>query len=520
MPFLEETGYMPKQKYGSSVEIRTYLEQVVKQFDLEDRIVFRSQVSDMTWNEDQKSWKTSLTIRRGPQAAEARDYSVHAEFVALASGLFPYPQVPKVPGLADFGGQMFHTSRWNYDLTGGTCNDVFPEMVKIKDARVGIIGTGATAIQVVPQLARHAKELYVFQRTPSMVHSRGQRDTDPREWREEIAYKPGWQKERMDNLAENIACHAEPGNDLVNDKWSGLEAYCALVGSNRYGTIAPEKAQEHIGTMLALDANQNRRARERVQEVVKDKQIADKLTPWYPSWCKRPTFSDAYLETFNRSNVHLVDTDGKGIERITREGVVVEGTEHPIDILVLSTGYRSPSGVGDPGSRTNILIIGRHGQKISEKWEQEGICTFQSTCTNGFPNLFYQTAVQGGATASYMHVLEVTSEHIAAIIAQAHQKSSNRTDKVVIEPTAAAEAGWGMRIAQGAAYFSAVAICTPSYLNSEGEAFEMPDPNDHVAMMKKAKAAIWQGGIVDFSRVLESWRSDGNLEGLMITVED
>lgn len=278
---------MPKQKYGSSVEIRTYLEKLIKQFDLEDRIVFRSQVTDLTWDEDQKAWRTSLTIRRGPNAAESITYSVHAEYVTLASGLFPYPQVPRVPGLADFQGQMFHTSRWNYDVTGGTCAEVFPDMAKLKDARVGIIGTGATAIQVVPQLTKHAKEVYVFQRTPSMVHTRGQRDTDSTEWREKIAYKPGWQKDRMENLAENIACHAEPGNDLVNDKWSGLDAYCALEGSNRFGVITPEKAKEHIGTMLALDASQNRKARERIQEIVRDKKVADRLTPWYPSWCKR-----------------------------------------------------------------------------------------------------------------------------------------------------------------------------------------------------------------------------------------
>lgn len=510
---------MPKQKYGSSVEIRIYLERLVKHFGLEDRFVFRSQITNLTWDEDQKTWKTSLTMRHGPGANKSKTFSVHADFVTLASGLFPYPQVPRVPGLADFKGQMFHTSRWSYNVTGGTCDNPFPDMYKLKDARVGIIGTGATAIQVVPQLAKHAKELHVFQRTPSIVHTRGQQDTDPTEWREKIAYKSGWQKERMENLAENLALNAEPGNDLINDKWSGLKAYCALVGSNRFGTIAPEKAQEHIDALLALDADQTREAREHIQHVVKNRQVADKLTAWYPTWCKRPTFSDVYLQAFNEPNVHLVDTDGKGIERVTSQGIVANGTEYPIDILVLSTGYRSPGGGGDPGSRTNIEIIGRNGRKISEKWEQEGICTFQSTCTNGFPNLFYQSAVQGGATVSYLHVLDVTSEHIAAVIAQAHERSFSKMGKVVIEPTAAAETAWGMRIAQTAAYFSAIAICTPGYLNLEGEANSMPDANDHISMMKKAKAANWQGGIVEFSRVLEKWRSDGSLEGFTVTVE-
>ena len=177
---------------------------------------------------------------------------------------------------------MFHTSRWNYDVTGGSSDVAFPEMEKLKGKRVGIIGTGATAIQVVPQLAKYAKELFVFQRTPSQVNARGQCDTDPTEWRDEIAAKSGWQKERLENLAEHLSGHKALGeDDLVNDEWSRLEAYCALIGSNRFGRISPEKAQEHIGRMVQLDTehNKNPRAHHKHHQGPRDREEADTVVP-------------------------------------------------------------------------------------------------------------------------------------------------------------------------------------------------------------------------------------------------
>jgi cation diffusion facilitator CzcD-associated flavoprotein CzcO len=516
LPFLEETGYMPKHKYSSGVEIRIYLEDLVKRFGLESRILYRSQVTGLEWDETSKAWKTGLSLRHGPDAKEERNISVHADFVTLASGLFPYPQVPKVPGLADFKGEMFHTSRWNYDITGGSSDTTFPEMEKLKGLRVGIIGTGATAIQVVPQLAKYAKSLHVFQRTPSQVNTRNQRATDPDEWKSKIAAKPGWQQARQENLAEHVAGHNAPGDeDLVNDGWSSLEAYCAIIGSNRFGRISPDKAQEHIGTLVALDAAHNKDARQHIADVVKDKSTADKLTPWYPTWCKRPTFSDMYLESFNASNVYLIDTDGRGIDAITPSGIVANGTEYPIDVLVLSTGYRSPVSDGDPGSRMGIEIRGPGGRTMADKWAEQGLSTLHGVFTNGFPNLFFQSAGQAAVTANFTHVLQVLSEHISGIIASGEAKEEGK--KVLIQPAAAAEEAWGMQIAQGAVFFSAVVICTPSYLNLEGEAFAMPPADDHAAMMKKAKAAIWQGGLVEFTKMMKDWR-EGGCEGVEVSV--
>ncbi|KAF1850855.1 FAD/NAD(P)-binding domain-containing protein [Cucurbitaria berberidis CBS 394.84] len=519
LPFLEETGYMPKQKYVSSVEIRDYLEDVVKKFGLDSRILFRSQATGLEWDEGLTAWKAELRTHRGPQGKEEKVVSVHADFVTIATGLFPYPQVPKVPGLADFEGPMLHTARWNYDITGGSSDTAFPELEKLKGKRVAIVGTGATAIQVVPQLAKYAKELYIFQRTPSQVNTRGQCDTDATEWREKIAAKTGWQKDRRENFADHLAGHLQPGiDDLVDDGWTQLKAYGALIGSNSFGLITPDKAQEHIGTLVALDSEHNAKARERIHRIVQDNETAKKLTPWYPTWCKRPTFSDLYLETFNSSNVHLVDTDGKGIDSVTSKSIVANGQDYPIDILILSTGYRSPTTGGDPGSRMGINILGRNARRMADKWEEQGLSTLHGVCSNGFPNLFFQSPAQAAATANYSHVIDVLSEHIASIIAIGLQRASDNKAKVVMEPTAAAEDAWGMQIAQGAAFFSAMVVCTPSYLNLEGEALQMPPPDDYAAMMKKAKSAIWYKGLVDFSRMIEAWRSDGKLEGVEISV--
>jgi cation diffusion facilitator CzcD-associated flavoprotein CzcO len=282
--------------------------------------------------------------------------------------------------------------------------------------------------------------------------------------------------------------------------------------------VTPEKAQEAIGTLMALDAKPAAKARARVSQIVKDAEVARKLTPWYPIWCKRPTFSDVYLEAFNNDNVQLIDTDGKGIEKFTQRSVVANGQEYPIDILILSTGYRSPLAGGDPGSRTGIEIVGRNGRRLEDKWQEQGISTLHGVLTNAFPNLFIQSSAQAAATANYAHVIDVLSEHIASIVEIAHQHSLENGKGVVIETSAAAEEAWGMMIAQGAAVFSALAVCTPGYLTLEGEAFKTPDPRDHAAMMKKAKGAVWSKGLVDFTREIERWRSDGKLEGLEVSV--
>ncbi|KAL6703136.1 hypothetical protein ACN47E_010198 [Coniothyrium glycines] len=519
LPLLEESGYIPKQKYSAGVEIRHHLESLVEKYGLKDRVYFRTQGSGLVWDEAKKVWKVDLTTHRGPEGQEETKLSILADFVILASGIFPYPKVPRVPGLSGFQGPIIHTSRWQYDVTGGSSNEAFPELDKLKDKKVGIIGTGATSIQVVPQLAKYAKELYVFQRTPSQVNSRGQRDTDLTEWREKIATRPGWQRERMDNLAEHMSGHLERGvDDRVNDGWTEIKTFCALTGSRQFGVVSPDKVPEHIGGLMALDAEHAAESRDRVKQIVKDQDTAAKLTSWYPTWCKRPTFSDIYLDAFNQENVHLVDTDGKGVEKFTPTSIVANSQEYPIDVLILSTGYQSFAVAGDPGSNMGIDIVGRNGRHMKEKWGEQGLSTLHGVFSNGFPNLFFQSIPQAGATVNQSHVLVVLSEHIASIIATSSARANAGDGPVAIEASSEAEDAWGLKIAQGAAYFTAYTVCTPSYLTGEGDALKMPDPDDHVAMMKKAKASPWYGGLVDYAHIIEEWRSDGKLGGVEISV--
>ncbi|EEB91388.1 hypothetical protein MPER_10257, partial [Moniliophthora perniciosa FA553] len=365
MPLLEETGYIPKHKYAYGPELLQHANRIAEKWDLKDKGLFRSEVKTLDWDDSGKSWVVKIEEYRGPNE-EKKVLTVRAQFIFLAFGVLNFPHIPKIPDMEQFKGHMFHTSRWDYTYTGGSPDDW--TMSNLKDKRVGIIGTGATAVQAVPQLAEWAKELYVFQRTPSSVDVRGQRETDPLVWQNEIAAKKGWQRERQLNLA-SYCSNTPNGPNMVNDGWTASPAYSVIIGGTRYGIITPDKIAEFTGNMFALDMERAHRIRTRVDEVVKDPMTAEKLKPWYPVWCKRPCFHDDYLPTFNKPDVHLVDTDGKGVERFTENGIVANGKEYPIDVLILSTGYRSPAdGSGSPAYRANLVIHGRNGLDMEEKW--------------------------------------------------------------------------------------------------------------------------------------------------------
>ncbi|ORY68389.1 uncharacterized protein BCR38DRAFT_334696 [Pseudomassariella vexata] len=517
LPLLEEMGYMPPHKYISGVGIRNYLVEMAKKWDLADKIMYRTQVNGLQWDDGIRAWKADMTTGRGPGGQEKSTLWMNADFVLLNTGLFPHPQVPKLPGLTGFEGAMFHTARWDYNVTGGSSETPFPTLDKLNGKRVGIIGTGATAIQVVPEVAKWAKELYVFQRTPSQVHVRGQRETDLTEWREQIAAKPGWQTERMENFAEHLSLGAPSDHkNLVGDGFSHLSAYYALIGGIGSDKVTPEKVPEHIGGLLALDATRAAKVRARVSEVVKDEDTAEKLTPWYPVWCKRPTFSDVFLQAFNQENVHLVDTDGKGVDGVTPRGLVFNGKEYPLDVLILSTGYRSPGvGSGNPSVRTGLEIVGRGGRTLTEKWTSQGPTTLHGCASNGFPNLFWMGPTQAGATANFAHVLEVLSRHVAHIVAKGHEQAGacKQDNGVVVEVRKEAEEAWSMLCLSGAAAFSATSVCTPSYLTNEGEAM-LGKPQE---LMQRARGAPWPTGMVAYIRELDAWHDAGKLEGIEVT---
>ncbi|KAI2626342.1 hypothetical protein GGS21DRAFT_529998 [Xylaria nigripes] len=522
MPLLQEMGYMPSHKYAPGVEIRHYLQNVVRTFGLEDKILFRAQVNRAEWDDEARRWKVDLSTWRGPKGQEQGTLSVNTEFTFMTAGLLAKPQFPRALGIGldGFKGQLFHTSLWNYDATGGSSEAVFPVLSKLADKRVGIIGTGATAIQAVPCLAKYAKELYVFQRTPSTIYNRNQKPTDLNEWNASITSRPDWYDHRNRNFSMAMArCLPAGESDLVNDEWSHYPAYSALTGDPEYAVVAPEKIPEMIGRFLVLDAPYTAAVRQKIKDLIQDPDTAEKLTSWYPTWCKRPCFSDQYLQTFNNPNVHLVDTDGKGVDGITANGVVANNTEYPLEVIILATGYSSPSADdGDPSIRAGIKIIGRNGRNLSEIFATEGISTLYGVASNGFPNLFWLGVAQSVVNPNHSYVLDTLARMSAYIIGEGHARVGDKTktqSRVTIEPEVAAQEAWSIRTMQGAARFATFSVCTPSYITME-KGPGITNQESPADMMKAARRSPWSGGMPAFLDLWTKWRDDGMLEGITV----
>ncbi|KAE9392956.1 FAD/NAD(P)-binding domain-containing protein [Gymnopus androsaceus JB14] len=492
LPLLEETGYIPKHKYSYGSEIREYANLIAEKWDLTDKAMFRTEIKTADWDESGKRWAVTMVETRGPsEESKQNPIAIHAQFILVAAGVLNFPQVPKLPGLDKFQGHHFHTSRWDYGYTGGEPggkNTQNPALEKLKDKRVALLGTGATAVQAVPHLAKWSKELIVFQRTPSAVDSRDQRATDVTKWKEEVAFKKGWQSERMVRFDSYIG-GAPSGEDLVMDGWTDLKTYHVLIGG---------PSRDEVSNFHTIDVERMNRVRARVDELVKDKTTADKLKAWYPS-------------------LVLVDTDGKGVERITERGLVVNGQEYPIDLLILSTGYRGPaSGNGSPGDRANVVVKGRNGKAMNEKWDGS-IATLHGVVSHDFPNFFFPGPYQSSATANYTHLLDQMARHVAYIIAEGARMAKNSTnfDKFSVEPSVEAEEDWTRQILSGAGNFAGIVGCTPSYINREGE-INKPKPVEK--QMKAARGSVWALGMGSFVETIESWRDKGGMEGIEVKV--
>ncbi|XP_014559726.1 hypothetical protein COCVIDRAFT_23964 [Bipolaris victoriae FI3] len=357
LPLLEETGYVPKHKYSYGAEIRKNAELVASHYGFQ--AMFCTKVDRQVWDDAKGHWVVDLTQSLGHVRPPTK-LTVKAQFLFMAGGSLSIPKMPNVPGFEKFHKhcQVFHTSRWDYSITGGSQEK--PDMTKLQDKTVAVIGTGATSVQAIPELAKWAKHLYVIQRTPSYCGERRQKTTTTEEWAK-VADGPGWQTRRCANLDSQWSANPDPV-DLVDDGWSHNPARAGLLGGNGWA-VQPDTVNEHIEKLLAIDRPIAEDLRSRVDKVVEDDKVAEKLKPWYPGWCKRPTFNDGYLQSFNRSNVTLLDTDAKGIDSFTERGVVVGGQEINVDVLVLGTGFifsfdRTPS------DRHDASFIGRGGRTI------------------------------------------------------------------------------------------------------------------------------------------------------------
>ena len=479
LPLLEETGYMPLSKYARGPEIFAHSQRIGRHFNLYPAALFQTVITDMRWLEDEARWLVTTD----------RHDALRARFVVLAGGPLNLPKLPGIPGVDSFKGHSFHTSRWDYGYTGG---DATGGLTGLKDKRVGIIGTGATAVQCVPHLGAGAGELFVFQRTPSSVDVRNDRPTDP-QWAASL--KPGWQRERMDNFTTVIS-GGRFEVDLVNDGWTDLITNILLAARRKPPEGAAVENTEDL--VQIADYQKMERVRARVDAVVRDPATAEALKPWYNQFCKRPCFHDQYLDTFNRPTVHLVDTHGQGVERITERGVVVDGREYPLDCLIFGTGFEVGT---DFTRRLGFEVRGRNGLTLTEKWKG-GASTFHGMFTRGFPNLFVMTTQQSGQSANFQHMLDEQSRHISHLLKEVKARRLR-----TLEASAQAEADWVETIVKySVARQPFLNECTPGYYNNEGK------PNERTAR----NSQFWRGPMV-FIRLLDKWRQDGTLPGLEVT---
>jgi len=482
MPLLEQTGYMPTEKYAKAPEILAHCQRIARHFDLYRDVLFQTQITEIRWDDSTSRWIVSTD--RGDR--------FRTKFVCMANGPLNRPKLPGVPGIAEFKGHSFHTSRWDYEYTGG---DSYGNLHKLADKRVAIIGTGATAVQCIPHLGASAKHLYVFQRTPSSIDVRNNRPTDP-EWVKTL--KPGWQRHRMENFS-TLTAGGFAEEDLVNDGWTEIISKLLRGRVANGESMDPESLAR---TIELADFEKMEQIRARVDAIVKDRKTAEALKPWYRQFCKRPCFHDEYLQTFNRPNVTLVDTDGKGVERITERGVVANGVEYEVDCIIYASGFE----VGTPlMRRAGYEVYGVGGISLSEKWK-DGVSTLFGMQTNGFPNCFIVALSQVGSGANITHVLDVQSSHIAYIVDEARKRGAERVDV-----TKEAEDAWVQQvIAASTMNLKFLESCTPGYYNNEGY------PNGELIRRNGSYAP----GIMAFSKILDEWRAEGSLKGVEFFVPE
>ncbi len=483
LPLLEETGYMPKEKYSYAPEIFEHTKRVGEYFGLYENALFQTRVTELRWLDDEQRWQVSTD----------HGDDIRARFVIQATGPANRPKLPGIPGIGDFQGHSFHTSRWDYEYTGG---DHTGNLTKLADKRIAVIGTGATAIQCVPFLGEHAQTLYVFQRTPSSVDLRGNKPTDESWYRE---LQPGWQRARRENFAA-VLLGQSFAEDLVADGWTDIARRIGISLLNRRSDSGDLDMGEILLRSEIADFQKMNEIRERVDESVQNVDAAEALKPWYRQFCKRPTFNDEYLATFNRNNVHLVDVSHqKGVERITANAVVANGVEYEVDCIIYATGFEITTSAH---RRVDFDTIGRNGQSLYEHWK-DGFRTLHGLSSYGFPNWFTIGINQNGLSPNMTAMFDDQAVHVAYIINDVLGRGFAQ-----VEPTAEAEAAWVDEIIRlaGSGATAFLSECTPGYYNREGQ-------TGSGASMQNAAYAP---GINAFNTLLAAWREQGDLAGMSV----
>jgi len=476
LPLLEETGYIPKLRYSYASEIYEHAQRIGKHFDLYKDAVFQTWVTELRWLEDESLWL--VTTNRGD--------AMRARHICLGTGPANRPRLPGIPGVEQFKGHSFHTCRWDYDYTGGGPTG---NLTGLADKTVAIIGTGATAVQCVPALGESAKQLYVFQRTPSSVDVRNNAETDPL-WAESL--EPGWQRDRQKKFGEAfLGGPIDPA--FVDDGWTRL--------TRNLKELVAQSEERISGLAQIADFKTMETIRGLVDETVKDPEVAEKLKAYYNQFCKRPTFNDFYLDTFNRPNVELVDVSAsQGVEAITETGIIANGQEYPVDCIIYASGFEITSSYE---RRLGIPIFGVAGQSIYEHWEA-GMRSMHGLMVSGFPNLFL---CGGGFVfqlgANYAHGIDVQAGHVAYTIGELSRRGI-RSANVSLD----AEERWiaDQLETKGGGFVlgGSPDTCTPGYYNQEGTA----------KRYRNVRRETYSKGVGAYMKLLRAWRDDGQLDGL------
>ena len=481
LPLLEETGHMPTEKYTHGPEIFEHCRRIGRHFGLYDDAVFSTEVTDVRWDDDTKRW--IITTNRGDR--------MRAKYVAAGTGPLHRPKLPGLDGIKDFTGHSFHTSRWDYDYTGGDPSGAL--MDRLADKRVGVIGTGATAVQCVPHLAKACGELFVFQRTPSSIDERNNHPIDA-DWFASL--EPGWQEKWLHNFT-TLQTGGFADEDLVMDGWTDISQRIRdrlVANAEIDGDISPAAIQRAYHDS---DNEKMAEIRARVDKIVSDETTADALKPWYRQLCKRPCFHDQYLQAFNNPNVHLVDTDGQGVERINESGLVANGEQFDLDCIIYASGFEVGTSYA---RRSGFDMTGRDGVRLSDVWET-GMVSLHGMHVHGFPNAFIIGHTQAANLISNIpHNFTEAAKVVRDVIDHAEEIGATE-----VEATAEAQAKWVSELEAGGRTFGGDPTCTPGYYNNEGHDAEPGSIRNRLG---------FPDGPVAYFDYITEWRSNGRFDGL------
>src|SRR5579872_7017814 len=482
MPLLEELGYIPTRRYAFGEEIHSHLQAIADRFDLVRDALFHTGVTRAEWDDDVARWR--IHTDRGDE--------ITTRWYVLAVGILNLMKLPAIPGMEDFAGHSFHTARWDYAYTGGGAHE---PLTRLGDKVVGLMGTGATGIQCLPPLAESAKQVIVFQRTPSAVGVRGNRPTAP-DFGERL--QPGWQRSRMDNF-QALMLGKPVERDEVDDGWTHDWAAVQHPPRRKGMSFA-----EYMQGAEEIDFSIMEAHRRRVEELLTDPAKAEILKPYYRYICKRPCFHDEYLQAFNSPNVTLVSCPS-GIDRFTERGPVVDGKQYEVDCMIYGTGFEAE--LTPLYRRAGHEIVGRGGVTLAEKWAG-GAASLFGMMTRGFPNLFVMPAPgqQAVVTVNYTQLAVLGGEFVGGAVGMLEQRGVD-----VFDVSAEAEAAWTQKIVDSFVDGSAImSACTPSRLNNEGHPETMNPRNGNYGR----GMGDWFG----YRDLLEQWLAAGTFEGLELQV--